>query len=68
LKYFDGTKRVWMRVCCHCNGIILKGEGKFVDSVNYGKRYFMVHKSVALCRKRHHLRVPEDIEKLLMET
>lgn len=66
-QWHEGETMTWMRVCCHCNGIILKDEGKFVDSTNYGKRHFMVHKSVTLCKERHHLRVPEDIAALMKE-
>ena len=54
----------WVRVCCRCNGLIFKGEGKYVDSVNYGKRHFMQHKSVELCKQRHKLRNPAEIEAL----
>ena len=60
--------REYIRICCRCNGIIYKGEGKFKDSVNYGKRHFMVHKLVTLCKERHNLRIPEDIKKLMEMT
>ena len=55
----------WIRVCCRCNGLIYKGEGKYIPSKNYGNRYFMVHKTVTLCKERCDLRVPEDIKELM---
>ncbi len=55
----------WVRACSRCNGIIYKGEGEYIPSKNYGARHFIVHKTVALCKQRQDLRIPEEKVELM---
>ena len=56
---------MWSRACNRCNGIIYKGEGTHIPSVNYGDRHFIIHKDVKVCKQRQDIRPPKEREQLM---